>query len=232
MTGQPYRTISFYAMRRIIAAIQSQWWPYSRKFSRAIGCRTGTNLCKFISAEKLSPGISIEIEFANGYCHIDFSTLHDLTTRPDGKVGLRLAGEELKNTLTEEQYNVTQNSATEKPFTGKYYDNHEPGSYVDIVTGRPLFISSDKFDSGCGWPSFTKPVDSSAVTEHIDTGYGMRRTEVRSREGDSHLGHVFTDGPKESGGLRYCINSASLRFIPAGQMREEGYGAYLSLLNS
>ena len=117
-------------------------------------------------------------------------------------------------------------------FTGKYYDNHEPGLYVDIVTGEPLFISSDKFDSGCGWPSFTKPVDSSAVTEHIDTGYGMRRTEVRSREGDSHLGHVFTDGPKESGGLRYCINSASLRFIPAGQMREEGYGAYLSLLNS
>ena len=168
----------------------------------------------------------------NGYCHIDFSTLHDLTTRPDGKVGLRLAGEELKNTLTEEQYNVTQNSATEKPFTGKYYDNHEPGLYVDIVTGEPLFISSDKFDSGCGWPSFTKPVDSSAVTEHIDTGYGMRRTEVRSREGDSHLGNVFTDGPKESGGLRYCINSASLRFIPAGQMREEGYGAYLSLLNS
>ena len=155
-----------------------------------------------------------------------------IAIRDNGTVGIRIPEKELREELTPLQYEVTRNAATERPFTGEYWDSDEPGLYVDIVTGEPLFTSADKFDSGCGWPSFTKPVDSSAVTEHIDTGYGMRRTEVRSREGDSHLGHVFTDGPKESGGLRYCINSASLRFIPAGQMREEGYGAYLSLLNS
>ena len=227
--GSQYRTGIFYANEEDTAAIQPVMQAIQKKFSEPLAVELAP-IRNFYPAESYHQDY-LKLN-TNGYCHIDFSTLHDLTTRPDGKVGLRLAGEELKNTLTEEQYNVTQNSATEKPFTGKYYDNHEPGLYVDIVTGEPLFISSDKFDSGCGWPSFTKPVDSSAVTEHIDTGYGMRRTEVRSREGDSHLGHVFTDGPKESGGLRYCINSASLRFIPAGQMREEGYGAYLSLLNS
>ena len=227
--GSQYRTGIYYISDEDLGPIQSVMFEIQKDCSQPLAVELEP-LRNFYPAEDYHQNYLQN--HPHGYCHIDFSTLHDLTTRPDGKVGLRLAGEELKNTLTEEQYNVTQNSATEKPFTGKYYDNHEPGLYVDIVTGEPLFISFDKFDSGCGWPSFTKPVDSSAVTEHIDTGYGMRRTEVRSREGDSHLGHVFTDGPKESGGLRYCINSASLRFIPAGQMREEGYGAYLSLLNS
>lgn len=164
----------------------------------------------------------------NGYCHIHFNTLDDLTLGSDGKVRVRLSEAALREKLTEEQFEVTQNSATERPFTGQYYDNHRPGLYVDVITGEPLFVSSDKFDSGCGWPSFTRPVDAAAVTELSDTSHGMKRIEVRSREGDSHLGHVFPDGPLETGGLRYCINSASLRFIPKDEMESEGYGAYLS----
>jgi peptide-methionine (R)-S-oxide reductase len=129
--------------------------------------------------------------------------------------------------LTPEQYRVTQENGTERPFTGEYNDNKEPGLYVDVVSGEPLFASSDKFESGCGWPSFTKPVVPANVTELRDNSRGMIRTEVRSAHGDSHLGHVFPDGPQDRGGLRYCINSASLRFIPRDQMEAEGYGAYL-----
>ena len=129
--------------------------------------------------------------------------------------------------LTPEQYRVTQQNGTERPFTGEYDDHFEPGLYVDIVSGEPLFASSAKFASGCGWPSFSKPVVDANVTELRDTTHGMIRTEVRSAHGDSHLGHVFPDGPREMGGLRYCINSASLRFIPKDRMEAEGYGAYL-----
>jgi peptide-methionine (R)-S-oxide reductase len=129
--------------------------------------------------------------------------------------------------LTKEEYRVTQESATERPGTGKYLDNHEPGIYVDIVSGEPLFASSDKFESGCGWPSFTKPIEPANVNELKDMAYGMVRTEVRSAHGDSHLGHVFDDGPRDRGGLRYCINSASLRFVHRDEMEKEGYGAYL-----
>jgi len=129
--------------------------------------------------------------------------------------------------LTREQFRVTQESATERPGTGEYLDNHEPGIYVDIVSGEPLFASSDKFESGCGWPSFTKPIVPEHVSELRDTAYGMVRTEVRSTHGDSHLGHVFEDGPPDRGGLRYCINSASLRFIHRDEMEAQGYGAYV-----
>jgi len=130
--------------------------------------------------------------------------------------------------LTPEQYRVTQENGTERPGTGKYLDNKEPGIYVDIVSGEPLFASSDKFESGCGWPSFTKPIEPANVKELHDSSHGMTRTEVRSRGGNSHLGHVFPDGPRDRGGLRYCINSASLRFIHRDNMEAEGYGAYLS----
>ena len=130
--------------------------------------------------------------------------------------------------LTPEQYRVTQESGTERPGTGKYLDNKEPGICVEIVSGEPLFASSDKFESGCGWPSFTKPIEPANVKELQDASHGMNRTEVRSRNGDSHLGHVFPDGPRDRGGLRYCINSASLRFIHRDDMEAEGYGAYLS----
>ncbi|MCA1407232.1 peptide-methionine (R)-S-oxide reductase MsrB [Ensifer sp. IC3342] len=130
--------------------------------------------------------------------------------------------------LTPEQFRVTQQNGTERPFTGEYYDNKRPGIYVDIVSGEPLFASADKFDSGCGWPSFTKPIVPANVKELRDDSYGMIRTEVRSLHGDSHLGHVFPDGPRDRGGLRYCINSAALRFIPREEMEAEGYGAYIN----
>ena len=129
--------------------------------------------------------------------------------------------------LSPEQYRVTQQGATERPGTGEYVDNKEPGIYVDIVSGEPLFASADKYESGCGWPSFTKPIERTNVSELTDRSHGMIRTEVRSAHGDSHLGHVFPDGPADRGGLRYCINSASLRFIRRDDMAAEGYGAYL-----
>ena len=129
--------------------------------------------------------------------------------------------------LTVEQRRVTQEAGTERPFTGKYHDHTEPGIYVDIVSGEPLFASSDKFESGCGWPSFTKPLVSANIKESRDASHGMIRTEVRSTSGGSHLGHVFPDGPADRGGLRYCINSASLRFIHREDMESEGYGEYL-----
>lgn len=129
--------------------------------------------------------------------------------------------------LTPEQYRVTQQSGTERPGTGALLHNKEPGIYVDIVSGEPLFASADKYESGCGWPSFTKPIEPANVSELNDRSFGMERIEVRSRHGDSHLGHVFTDGPSDRGGLRYCINSASLRFIHRDDMEQEGYGAYL-----
>jgi peptide-methionine (R)-S-oxide reductase len=130
--------------------------------------------------------------------------------------------------LTPEQYRVTQESGTERPGTGPLLNNKEPGIYVDIVSGEPLFASSDKFESGCGWPSFTKPIEPANVAELTDKTHGMVRTEVRSKFGDSHLGHVFDDGPRDRGGLRYCINSASLRFVHRDRMEAEGYGAYLN----
>jgi peptide-methionine (R)-S-oxide reductase len=129
--------------------------------------------------------------------------------------------------LTPIQRHVTQDSGTERAGTGELLDNKEPGIYVDIVSGEPLFASSDKFESGCGWPSFTKPIAAAFVDEFRDTAHGMIRTEVRSKHGDSHLGHVFPDGPRDRGGLRYCINSASLRFVPREQMAEQGYADYL-----
>jgi peptide-methionine (R)-S-oxide reductase len=129
--------------------------------------------------------------------------------------------------LTPEQFRVTQQSGTERPGTGEYLHEKRAGLFVDIVSGEPLFASTDKYESGCGWPSFTKPIEPAHVKELHDTSHGMRRTEVRSAHGDSHLGHVFTDGPRDRGGLRYCINSASLRFVPRERMVTEGYGDYL-----
>lgn len=134
--------------------------------------------------------------------------------------------------LTPEQYHVTQEAGTEQPFSNTYNNHHEAGLYVDIVSGEPLFTSLDKFDSACGWPSFTKPVAADNVAEKHDTSVGMVRTEVRSRHADSHLGHVFPDGPRATGGLRYCINSASLRFIPVDDMADAGYGDYLERFNT
>jgi methionine-R-sulfoxide reductase len=139
--------------------------------------------------------------------------------------------EELKKSLTKKQYDVTQNNATEPPYLNEYNRHFKEGIYVDVTTGEPLFSSSEKFESGCGWPSFSRPIDPDLVREMKDASHGMLRTEVRSKTGDAHLGHVFPDGPRDSGGLRYCINSASLRFIPRDQMEESGYKEWLKLFD-
>lgn len=162
----------------------------------------------------------------NGYCHVEFDTLEDQDIpslidpadypKPDDKV--------LKEKLTKEQYKVTQGSGTETAYSNEYWDTFEDGIYIDIVTGEPLFSSADKYDSQCGWPSFTKPIIPEVVVEHEDKSFNMIRIEVRSRAGDSHLGHVFDDGPKDKGGLRYCINSAAIDFVPLAEMEAEGYG--------
>jgi peptide-methionine (R)-S-oxide reductase len=137
--------------------------------------------------------------------------------------------EELKQRLTPEEFAVTQESATEHPFTGKYDDWWEDGIFVDVVSGKPLFSSTDKYDAGCGWPSFTRPIDDHEINRHVDYSYGMVRTEVRSQDANSHLGHLFTDGPMAEGGLRYCINSAALKFVPKDQLAAQGYEKYLAL---
>ena len=151
-----------------------------------------------------------------GYCHIN----------PELFARARNIGR-----LTPEQEAVTRRSATEPPFHNAYWDEDRDGIYVDVTTGEPLFLSTDKFNSGCGWPSFTRPISAKSLSEIPDTSHGMTRTEVRSTIGDAHLGHVFNDGPRERGGLRYCINSAALRFIPLEEMEKEGYGSYISLLD-
>lgn len=154
--------------------------------------------------------------------------------KKETKIDHQLSKEEkasLKSRLTSMQYFVTQENGTEPPFQNEYDQHFEEGIYVDIVSGEPLFASCDKFDAGCGWPAFSRPIEAEEITEHDDLSYGYHRTEVRSRSADSHLGHLFDDGPKELGGLRYCINSAALRFIPKAEMEKEGYGRYLSLLD-
>ena len=169
-----------------------------------------------------------------GYCHIDLS-LADKPLDKDGEPVIdssryiKPSDEELKKNLTDIQYDVTQNSATERAFSHEYHDNFKRGIYVDITTKEPLFSSTDKFESGCGWPSFSKPISKDVVKYFEDNSHFMHRTEVRSRSGDAHLGHVFNDGPKEKGGQRYCINGASLEFIPYDEMDEKGYG-YLKYL--
>jgi methionine-R-sulfoxide reductase len=154
------------------------------------------------------------------------------TPSSNNQTSAKASSDELKKKLTPEQYRVTQQCGTEPPFRNEYWDNHRPGIYVDVVSGEPLFTSLDKFDSGTGWPSFTKPIDKNKVSEKSDRTFGMERTEVRSSKSDAHLGHVFDDGPSEKGGLRYCINSAALRFIPVEKLKEEGYGQYLPLFEN
>lgn len=225
--GTQYRTGIYFVESQDKEVVQEVMNKVQKKFDKPLAVELKP-LKNFYDAEDYHQDYLQK--HPGGYCHITFDSLDDLEVLSDGTVSRKNSKEDLKKKLTPEQYEVTQNAGTESPFTGAYWDNFEPGIYVDVVTGEALFASTDKYEAGCGWPSFTKPIDQNAVTEQSGDSHGMHRTEVRSREGYSHLGHVFNDGPKESGGLRYCINSASLRFIPRSEMKAKGYGKYLSLI--
>ena len=225
--GSQYRTGIYYIDEQDVSVIESSISKLQEKYKEKIAIER-LPLNNYYKAEEYhqkyldkNPG---------GYCHIGADKFEKAKKAIDkDKKFEKKSLEKLKQDLTTEQFEVTQNSATEAPFKNEYFNEFSQGIYVDITTGEPLFMSADKFDSGCGWPSFSKPIDTAMINELKDTSIGRVRTEVRSSHGDAHLGHVFTDGPKESGGLRYCINSASLRFIPKEKMEEEGYGEYLGL---
>lgn len=225
--GTQYRTGIYYTEAADSALIAEKLGKLQRSYSQPLEVEN-LPLQNFYEAEDYHQDYLDNNP--TGYCHIS-PKLFDMARNANKKRTYSRPDEAtLRLQLTELQYNVTQRNATERPFANEYWDNHEEGIYVDITTGEPLFLSTDKFDSGCGWPSFSKPISDTLVTELTDTSHGMVRTEVRSTTGDAHLGHVFDDGPESLGGLRYCINSASLRFIPKESMQEEGYGEYIHLL--
>lgn len=226
--GSQYRTGVYYKDKSDETVIRSALSALSLKYSKPIVVEC-LPLKNFYKAENYHQDY-LE-KNPNGYCHIPKSLFRKAALANPEKQYKRLGEDELKNKLTPFQYDVTRRNATEAPFANEYWNESREGIYVDVTTGEPLFVSADKFDSGCGWPSFSKPIDKSLIIEKMDKSHGMLRTEVRSRLGDAHLGHVFNDGPRDKGGLRYCINSASLRFIPKSRMKEEGYGEYLKLLN-
>ena len=227
--GSQYRTGMYYQSEEDRVVLESVMAEVAKKYRKPLAVEL-LPLKNYYLAEayhqdylQKNPG---------GYCHISFDSLKDIKTEAQGIVDpskySKPSEAELKKILTPGEYNVTQKAGTERAFSGKFWDTKEPGLYVDIVTGEPLFSSTDKYDSGCGWPSFTKPIDPATVLEREDRSHGLKRVEVRSRVGDSHLGHVFNDGPKDKGGLRYCINSLSLRFIPYDDLDKAGYGEYKS----
>lgn len=224
--GTQYRTGIYYTDPADKTVIDSALATLQRRYSRPLAIEAGV-LENFYPAEEYhqdyldkNPG---------GYCHINPGLFREAKELKK-KTSNFQSKEELRKRLTPLQWEVTQNAATERPFTNEYDREFRKGIYVDIVDGTPLFVSSDKFDSGCGWPAFSRPIDDSLIKEFKDDSYGMHRVEVRSAGADSHLGHVFPDGPKETGGLRYCINSASLRFIPLEDMAKEGYADYIPLV--
>ncbi len=218
--GTQYRTGIYYTDAATGAEVAKALQPYRQRYGRNFAVETGM-LENFYPAEDFHQ--SYLDKNPQGYCHIN-PRLFEVA-----RTGGRDAGNDrqLRRRLTPVQYAVTQENATEPPFRNEYWDEHRKGIYVDVVDGTPLFSSSDKFDSGCGWPSFTRPIDQQSVKEQRDLSHGLDRTEVRSTDSNSHLGHVFPDGPRDAGGLRYCINSASLRFIPLENMEKEGYGEYI-----
>jgi peptide methionine sulfoxide reductase msrA/msrB len=221
--GVQYRTGIFYTDDSEVAVIEEAIAEEQEKYSDPIAIEVEPLVHYFIAEEYHQDYL---MKNPNGYCHINLSLANDVIidearyTKPSDEV--------LRETLTDIQYAVTQENQTESAFTNEYHDSTEVGLYVDVATGEPLFSSRDKFDSGCGWPSFTKPIVPEVVTYIEDNSYNMTRVEVRSRVGGGHLGHVFEDGPEELGGLRFCINSASIRFIPLAEMEESGYGYLIS----
>lgn len=226
--GSQYRTGIYYMDQEDLSLISSALSALATKYDRPIVVENEP-LKNFYPAENYHQDYLDHNP--RGYCHIDPS-LFELARKANPARFYKKADDaELRARLTPEQYAVTRNNATEPAFDNEYWNEFREGIYVDVTTGEPLFLSTDKFDSGCGWPSFSKPIGKELISERIDRSFGMTRTEVRSTTGDAHLGHLFNDGPLEKGGLRYCINSASLRFIPKEDMKKEGYDSLLPLLN-
>ena len=229
--GTQYRTGIYYTDPTDLPIIQAELSKVAKHYSQPLQVEV-LPLKNFYDAEDYHQDY-LE-KNPSGYCHLPqalFDMARKANAQPSKKnVYAKPSDEELKRKLTPLQYEVTQNAATERPFDNEYDHEFRPGIYVDVTTGQPLFLSTDKFDSGCGWPAFSKPIDNSLISNIADHSHGMSRIEVRSAKGNAHLGHVFNDGPKQTGGLRYCINSASLRFVPKEQMEKEGYGAYLPML--
>lgn len=223
--GEQYRTGIYYIHDEEKALIEKRLAEEQEKYSKPIVIEVEP-LKQFYLAEEYHQDY-LE-KNPNGYCHIDLYTVEEIEINAEDYP--KPSDEVLKAKLTEAQYMVTQENNTERAFSNEYWDLYDPGLYVDVATGEPLFTSNDKYESGCGWPSFTKPIIPEVVTYVQDTSFNMVRTEVRSRSGNSHLGHVFEDGPKDKGGLRYCINSASIRFIPVEDMADEGYGYLVHLI--
>ncbi len=227
-TGTQYRTGIYFTDPGDEAVIRTSIAALQKKYREPIAIEVGP-LANYYPAEEYHQ--KYLVKNPGGYCHIPSFKFDEARMAADpAKVYAPPSREALKARLTPTQFAVTQESATEPPFRNAYFDEFREGIYVDVTTGEPLFLSCDKFESGCGWPSFSRPIDKKRLTERDDRAIGMLRTEVRSAAGNAHLGHVFPDGPAESGGLRYCINSAALRFIPKEEMEREGYGAFLSLL--
>ncbi len=227
--GTQYRTGIYFVDLQDEEVIKNSMEELQKKYKEEVAIEV-SQLLNFYSAEEYHQ--KYLDKNPNGYCHIGKEKFKKVINAVDiSKKYTKKSNEELKNSLTNIQFDVTQNSATEAPFVNEYYNEYKEGIYVDITTGEPLFVSSDKFESGCGWPSFSRPINENLVTEIKDKSHGMIRTEVRSKTGDAHLGHVFEDGPTQLGGLRYCINSASLKFIPKENMIQEGYGDLIYKLN-
>lgn len=230
--GTQYRTGIYYTDPTDAPVVEAMLATLQRRHKEPIAIEYG-QLQNFYPAEEYHQDYLIKNP--GGYCHVDpalFKEAQELKSihakDDDNRKENR---EELRKRLTPLQWEVTQNGATERPFINEYDHEFRPGIYVDITDGTPLFVSTRKYNSGCGWPAFSRPIDNSLITEHLDTSFGRTRTEVRSASSGAHLGHVFPDGPQDDGGLRYCINSASLRFVPLDKMEEEGYGKYIPLVS-
>lgn len=222
--GTQYRTGIYYSDPADLPIIDAQVAVIQRRNTEKVAVEVGP-IVNFYPAEEYHQDYLYKNP--NGYCHVNPALFKEAK---ELKSNVNQDKEELRKRLTPLQWEVTQNAATERPFVNEYDSEFRPGIYVDIVDGTPLFVSTTKFQSGCGWPAFSRPISDELIEEKLDTSYGRIRTEVRSSASGSHLGHVFNDGPSETGGLRYCINSASLRFIPIEDMEKEGYKEYIPLV--